>query len=132
MSHQKKILYADDDPDDKSWVLEACKAIDLVLTIDFVENGREVLHYLNQLSGNELPALIVLDLNMPELDGRQTLQRIKADDLYKNIPVLIVTTSSNKVDMEMCKRLGAALYLVKPDTHKEWEYIVEHFKPYIS
>lgn len=132
MSHQKKILYADDDPDDKSWVLEACKAIDLVLTIDFVENGREVLHYLNQLSGNELPALIVLDLNMPELDGRQTLQRIKADDLYKNIPVLIVTTSSNKVDMEMCKRLGAALYLVKPDTHKEWQYIVEHFKPYIS
>ena len=132
MSHQKKILYADDDPDDKSWVLEACKAIDLVLTIDFVENGREVLHYLNQLSGNEMPALIVLDLNMPELDGRQTLQRIKADDLYKNIPVLIVTTSSNKVDMEMCKRLGAALYLVKPDTHKEWQYIVEHFKPYIS
>ena len=132
MSQPKKILYADDDPDDKAWVIEACKAINLFLSIDFVENGRQVLQYLQQRPNTELPALIVLDLNMPELDGRQTLQKIKTDNHYKNIPVLIVTTSSNKVDMEICKRLGAELYLVKPDTHKEWQHIVQHFVPYVA
>jgi CheY-like chemotaxis protein len=132
VSHLKKILYADDDLDDKTWVMEACKAIGFNMDIDFVENGRQALQYLEKKKSQELPVLIVLDLNMPELDGRQTLQRIKAHTAYNNIPVLIVTTSSNKVDMEICKRLGADLYLVKPDKHAEWQYIVRHFLPYVA
>ena len=131
VSHPKRILYADDDLDDKTWVIEACKAIGSDLNIDFVENGRQALQYLDNKKG-DLPSLIVLDLNMPELDGRQTLQRIKAHTDYSAIPVVIVTTSSNKVDMEICKRLGAALYLVKPDKHAEWQYIVRHFLPYVA
>lgn len=130
--NQKKILYADDDIDDKTWVKEACKAINYELDIDFVENGRLAIEYLNSKKPAEMPCLVVLDLNMPELDGRQTLQRIKAHGNYKNIPVIIVTTSSNKVDMEICKRLGAALYLVKPDTHSEWQHIVRQFIPFVS
>ena len=51
---------------------------------------------------------------------------------YKNIPVVIVTTSSNKVDIEICTRLGASLYLVKPDSHAAWQQIVKQFVPYIS
>jgi CheY-like chemotaxis protein len=126
----KKILYADDDLDDKTWVSEASKMLNFSLDIDFVENGRQVFSYLKNYL--ELPALIVLDLNMPELDGRQTLQRLKASHEYKEIPVVIVTTSSNKVDVEICNRLGASLYLVKPDSYTEWENIVQQLVPYIS
>jgi len=128
----RKVLYADDDADDKLWVTEACKAIDCDLNIEFVENGRQALYYLERLSVEELPSLIVLDLNMPELDGRQTLQKLKSHHLYKNIPVIIVTTSSNKVDMDICKRLGAALYLIKPDKHAEWQAIIKELIPYIA
>ena len=130
MESVKKILYADDDLDDKTWVSEANKMLSYSLDIDFVENGRQVLAYLENYV--ELPSLIVLDLNMPELDGRQTLQKLKSHNHYKHIPVVIVTTSSNKTDMEMCKRLGASLYLVKPDTHLEWQQIVKQLVPYIN
>lgn len=131
VEQQKKVLYADDDADDKTWVIEACKALNYSLQIDFVENGKQALDYLAQLEHHEMPGLIVLDLNMPELDGRQTLQRIKANSSYKDIPVIIVTTSSNKVDIEICKRFGASLYLIKPDTHTAWQQIVEHFVQYV-
>ncbi|MBD0333836.1 MAG: response regulator [Chitinophagaceae bacterium] len=125
-------MYADDDADDKIWVSEACKAIDCGLKINFVENGREALEYLKKSPPNKLPSLIVLDLNMPELDGRQTLQQLKSNPAYKNIPVAIVTTSSNKIDMEVCKRLGASLYLTKPDTHTEWQNIIKKLEPFAS
>jgi CheY-like chemotaxis protein len=126
----KKILYADDDLDDKTWVSEANKILEDSLDIEFVENGREVFEWLQK--SLTLPALIVLDLNMPELDGRQTLQKLKLSNDYKDIPVIIVTTSSNKVDIEICKRLGASLYLVKPDSHSEWQQIVRCLLPYIN
>ena len=131
MTYTKKILYADDDLDDKTWVSEATKLLNYHLNIDFVENGRQVFEYLeNQIK--EMPALIVLDLNMPELDGRQTLKRLKLSNKYKNIPVVIVTTSSNKVDVEICNRLGASLYLVKPDSHAEWQLIIKQLVSYLS
>jgi CheY-like chemotaxis protein len=132
VSHQKKVLYADDDLDDKTWVIEACKATQLTLDILFVENGRQAIEYLSSATYEELPSLIVLDLNMPELDGRQTLKRIKANDNFKEIPVIIVTTSSNKVDIEYCKRMGAASYLIKPDTYVEWQNIVNQFTGFIN
>lgn len=124
-------MYADDDLDDKTWVSEASRLLNSSLEIFFVENGREVFEYLKQHI-EEMPALIVLDLNMPELDGRQTLKRLKSNNDFKNIPVVIVTTSSNKADIDICTRLGASLYLVKPDSHAEWQHIVKQFIPYIS
>lgn len=131
MNRVKRILYADDDLDDKTWVSEASRLLNSSLEIFFVENGREVFEYLKQHI-EEMPALIVLDLNMPELDGRQTLKRLKSNNDFKNIPVVIVTTSSNKADIDICTRLGASLYLVKPDSHAEWQHIVKQFIPYIS
>jgi CheY-like chemotaxis protein len=132
VSQLKRILYADDDVDDKTWVVETCKALRFSLKLEFVENGRQALEYLASHSHDELPSLIVLDLNMPEMDGRQTLQRIKANEKYKDIPVIIVTTSSSKADIETCKRLGATLYLIKPDTYADWQNIIKQFVPFIA
>jgi CheY-like chemotaxis protein len=123
-SVQKFVLYADDDLDDQTWVTEACQAIDARLSVHFVENGSEVLAYLQTLSAGELPSLIILDLNMPKLDGRQTLQRLKAHPLYQHIPVAIVSTSSSKLDKDICQRLGASVFLVKPTSHQNWQDIM--------
>lgn len=131
MDRVKTILYADDDLDDKTWVSEAGELLNYTLDIHFVGNGREVLEYLEKMQ-DEKPLLIVLDLNMPELDGRQTLKKLKTSNEYKNIPVVIVTTSSNKTDKEICDRLGASLYLIKPDTHAGWQLIVKRLLPYIT
>jgi len=128
---QKKIiLYADDDADDRTWMADACKSLGIPLQINFVENGREVLAYLSNQS-SPLPQLIVLDLNMPELDGRQTLKQLKSTPKLANIPVAIVTTSGNSMDKDACNRLGAAAYLTKPNTHSEWQNILKQLQLFI-
>lgn len=132
MSPQKFILYADDDTDDKEWVREARAVVDASLVLVFVENGRQVLEYLSQKGPEAYPSLIVLDLNMPELDGRQTLKKLKIHPLYKTIPVAIVTTSANRIDRDVCRQLGASLFLTKPDTHTEWQNIIRHFIPFVA
>jgi CheY-like chemotaxis protein len=126
------ILYADDDIDDKAWVTEACKEIDCSFEFYFVDNGRQVIDYLKDHPKKLLPSLIVLDLNMPEMDGRQTLQFIKNHSEYKHIPVCIVTTSASKMDKDICKRLGASLYLTKPDSHAEWQHIIRQLVPFVT
>lgn len=131
VEERKKVLYADDDLDDKAWIIEAWQTLDLPLQVVFVDNGREVLDYL-KATEKEMPALVVLDLNMPEMDGRQTLQKLKNDPQLRHIPVVIVTTSTSKLDMEVCKRLGASLFLTKPDTHAEWQQIVKQLQPFLS
>ena len=129
VNQEKLVLYADDDTDDRAWVSEACKVAGSPLKIAFVENGKQVLEYLRNASPEAIPSLIVLDLNMPEMDGRQTLQQLKNDAQFKGIPVVIVTTSSNRIDKEVCNRLGAALYLTKPDSHSEWQNIIRQLVP---
>lgn len=126
------MLYADDDADDRSWVSEACQAIHANLAIHFVENGREVLDYLQSLTAGHFPSLIILDLNMLQLDGRRTLQLLKADSRYSHIPVAIVSTSSSKIDRGVCQRLGASLFLVKPNSHQHWQQIVEQLVPLVG
>jgi CheY-like chemotaxis protein len=126
------ILYADDDIDDKAWVSEACKEVDCSFEFRFVDNGREVIEYLSKNPAKDFPSLIVLDLNMPEMDGRQTLQFIKNHPEFKQIPVIIVTTSASKLDKDICKRLGASLYLTKPDSHSEWQQIIRQLQPFVA
>lgn len=125
------MLYADDDADDRAWISEACQAFYTRLELCFVENGREVFDCLEPLAQDELPSLIILDLNMPKMDGRRTLQLLKADPRYKHIPVAIVSTSSSKIDQEVCMRLGASLFLVKPSAHKNWTTIAEQLAPLV-
>lgn len=128
----KTILYADDDADDRLWVSEACKLVNLPASVRFLENGRQVIDFLSVQPAVNLPSLIVLDLNMPEMDGRQTLRHLKTTPAFQDIPVAIVTTSSNKIDQEVCKHLGASVYLTKPYTHWEWQEVVRQLEPLIA
>lgn len=129
MKESKIVLYADDDLDDKLWVKDACDAVKTELEMEFVNNGKQVLNYLKT---HQPPSLIVLDLNMPDLDGKQTLKAIKAQPSYLNIPIAIVTTSSSRLDMEVCNRLGADLFLTKPDSYSAWQDIIRKLEPLLQ
>ena len=125
---EKYVLYADDDADDRAWIEETWKSVNAQLSIFFLENGREVLDFLES-SATEQPSLIILDLNMPQLDGRQTLQRLKAHPRFSQIPVVIVSTSSSTLDRDSCRFLGAELFLSKPNSFAGWQSIVQQFIP---
>ena len=116
------ILMADDDPDDRQLTKEAFAENHLGNDLRFVEDGEELLDYLNQrgkFAGENappLPGLILLDLNMPRKDGREALQEIKADPRFRSIRVVVMTTSKAEEDVVRSYDLSAASYITKPVT----------------
>lgn len=95
----KTILYIDDDADDRELLGAELKVLEDSLVVAEAVNGIEALSYLDKAKvQKQLPCLIVLDLNMPVLDGRQTFQRIKQDILLQGIPVVVYTSSFNPND----------------------------------
>jgi len=120
MNTAVKILLADDDPEDRMIMADTFKEINLSHIIHFVENGESILTYLDSIyTTYPLPSLIVLDLNMPRMNGTQTLKHLKSNDRYRNIPVIIFSTSINIIEKDECLKTGAVSYIVKPVTYKE-------------
>jgi CheY-like chemotaxis protein len=116
------ILIADDDPDDRLMIKEALENKRLANPLQFVEDGQEVMDYLYNrgkfcsTSGNPLPGLIFLDLNMPKKDGREVLQEIKANPDFCRIPIVVLTTSKAEEDILRSYNLGANSFISKPVT----------------
>jgi CheY-like chemotaxis protein len=116
-----KILMTDDDSEDRLLALFAFKKLNAAHSIDFVSNGQELLDYLYARveSNSELPNLILLDLNMPRMDGREALNRIRSNPKLKNIEVIIYSTSTSEEDKQLTKNLGARDYIIKPSSQRE-------------
>lgn len=116
------ILMADDDEDDRLLTQDALAESRVINDLHFVEDGVELLEYLERKGKFETkdssprPGLILLDLNMPRMDGREALEAIKANPNLKGIPVVILTTSKQEEDMVKGYNLGAASYITKPVT----------------
>jgi CheY-like chemotaxis protein len=116
------ILMADDDEDDRMLTAEALEESRLSNQIHFVENGEEAMDYLHRRGKysdpmlSPRPGLILLDLNMPKKDGRETLREIKADPNLRRIPVVVLTTSKAECDVYRSYDLGANTYISKPVT----------------
>ncbi|MBN9297910.1 MAG: response regulator [Filimonas sp.] len=112
------ILIAEDDTDDRFLIQTAFEEKGNTQPIQFVENGVELLSFLQSLSETSpdvsYPHFILLDLNMPKKDGREVLKEIKQHDAYKQIPVIIFTTTQNELEVKRCYELGADGYIVKP------------------
>jgi CheY-like chemotaxis protein len=109
------ILIADDDQEDRYLLHTAFEEIGRSNDIFLVENGLQVFTYLDSsMEQTNMPSLIVLDLNMPILNGMETLLRLKAHNLYKDIPVIMFTTSVHEVEKEKCLAIGAADFIKKP------------------
>ncbi len=123
MSHRAlpvTILVADDDADDRQLVAEAFEEAKIRNDLRFVEDGVELLEYLQRRGKYEepdsspRPGLILLDLNMPRMDGREALGLIKADRNLRSIRVIIMTTSKAEQDIVESYDLMASSYITKP------------------
>ena len=130
------ILMADDDPDDRQLTREAFEENHLANDLRFVEDGEELLDYLNRRGkyaaegAAPVPGLILLDLNMPRKDGREALREIKADPRLKNIRVVILTTSKAEEDVIRSYDLSAASYITKPVTFERLVEVVQALGKY--
>jgi CheY-like chemotaxis protein len=112
MTIYKNLFLVEDNPADKDLFLLAVERFDPTITCETAYNGSYALQMLQ--TSHPLPEVIFLDLNMPRLDGFEFLALIKKDEHLKDIPVIILTTSTE--DAERCFKLGAALYLTKPES----------------
>jgi CheY-like chemotaxis protein len=120
--HSIHIVMAEDDPDDRMLTRRALKKSRLVNTLDTVGDGEELMDYLYQrgeYTDVGRPGLILLDLNMPRMDGREALQRIKSDATLRRIPVIVLTTSEAEQDIIESYDLGVNAYVTKPVTFDE-------------
>lgn len=114
------ILMADDDLDDCEFARRALEEARVLNPIRFVHNGEQLLDYLYRRGSftdpddSPTPALILLDLNMPRVDGREALESIKADPRLRKIPVIALTTSSAEEDIHRSYDLGVNSYITKP------------------
>ena len=132
MQHHK-ILVVDDDKEDhfilQEYFVDA--GVDMSI-VHFADNGKMALEYLATIPTKEdLPQLIVLDLNMPIMNGTQTLLFLKQDARYKKIPVIIFSTSENENEKRKCLGFGATEYLVKPMTLDEGHQVIQKFISYL-
>ena len=115
---QHVILIAEDDPDDRLMLADAFSENRYRSRIEFAGSGKEVLGYLRG-TDRDLPALILLDLNMPGLDGRTLLKILKTDPETEKIPVVILTTSKAGTDRTSVYELGASGFFTKPSSFTE-------------
>lgn len=105
------VLYADDDPDDIEVFVDAVREISNDIEVAVAKNGRQALEILE--GSEKLPSLIFLDINMPYLSGRDCLIALKASEKFKNIPVIMYSTTGNQNELNNFILLGAKDYIVK-------------------
>ncbi|HEY0067613.1 MAG TPA: response regulator [Flavisolibacter sp.] len=128
---QKTILYVDDDEDDRDILSHAMREVSPDVGVVLAEDGIRALDYLNRQKERnaQLPGLIVLDINMPYLDGRQTFEKIRSNPGLENIPIIIFTSSENPQDKALFKSQGVEL-ITKPDNihymNRIVSYMVSH------
>lgn len=114
-----RILIADDDADDLELIEEAIRNSDPGTGIYKVREGRRVLTFLDSLPDDELPCLVVIDYNMPEINGPQVLEQLNGSPRYRDIPKVMLSTSGALLYKRECKDKGALAYFVKPGTVQE-------------
>ena len=119
------ILFADDDQDDIELVSDAVLKRDGSILFHKVCNGRQAIDYLDGLTDGDLPGIIILDYNMPQLTGAEVLPLVCKGTRYKDIPKVILSTSDAKFNIDECRSRGADEYFVKPATYRGLDELAE-------
>lgn len=122
ISTKPVILYAEDDLDDFEALRDALLHLTDAYSMVQAKNGVEVQNYLEK--EEHPPCMIVLDLNMPVMDGKETLQWLKAQELYKDIPLMVFTTSSREEDIKLCQSHNCTFFR-KPTLYRDLLHIVQ-------
>jgi len=120
------LLLAEDDPDDREMIEEGFLRRNPGASIYHLEDGQQVLEWLEQCPPAGLPAILLLDYKMPIITGAQILAALERDVRYKDIPKVVWSTSSNQSYMDECMRHGALRYWVKPDDTRQMDEILSY------
>jgi len=129
------LLMVEDNEDDYEATVRSLKKNHFVNPVHWCRSGRDALDFLGRSGkyadgGVPTPDLILLDLNMPGIDGRQVLGAVKADPKLRHIPVIVLTTSSDARDVEQCYEIGASTYIQKPVSFEGLTEAVRTMKDY--
>jgi CheY-like chemotaxis protein len=130
--HTLTVIIADDDPDDCQWIKEALTETKMAGNLRIVEDGEDLMEFLRHqgkyasLPSLSYPGLILLDLNMPRMDGREALKEIKSDPRLRHIPIVILTTSKAEEDIFRTYNLGANSVVLKPATYTSLVQIMQN------
>jgi CheY-like chemotaxis protein len=120
------ILFGEDDQDDEDFLKELFADIDGSFLLQFVNNGRKLVSTLEAIPDESLPRLLVLDYNMPELNGAEILMTLQQNPRYDSLLKIIWSTSGSEIYKKRCLELGAHEYLIKPSNVNDLAGIVRH------
>ena len=109
-----KILLAEDDIDEQELLAEAFSEIDPAIQLNSFSTGKKFLNHLEKLPDSEIPNMIILDYNIPEINGAEILEKLESDKRYQHVVKLVWSTSNSALYENSCLSLGAKAYLVKP------------------
>ena len=126
------IFLAEDDIDDQELLIEAFSHLDKNISVKAVNNGKKALSFLESLPAGKVPCLIILDYNMPELNGADILKALKTDSRYDSIPKIIWSTSGSETYKRICLELGACEYIIKPSSFQELKDVARHMLSFCS
>ncbi len=128
----KLILVGEDDIDDQDILEELFSSIDTSIKLQFLTNGEQLVYSLEVAKPTDLPCLILLDYNMPRLNGAEILMSLQKNERLINIPKVIWSTSDSPTYKSKCLELGAAGYLVKPSKVKELEVMLQYILSFVK
>ena len=127
----KEILLVEDNPDDVELTRIAFREAKIANSLVVVNDGAEALDYLFARGAHadrnpaELPSIVLLDLNLPKVDGREVLQAIRGNEATKTLPVVVLTTSAEPFDVETSYALGVNSYIQKPVDFEQFVWAVK-------
>ena len=125
--HRHRILYVEDDEDDVQLLQNAFHRYRDKIELIIVEDGQQALQHLDNIAEAEAwPCLILLDINLPGMDGKQTLYHLKSSERFKHLPVILFTTSSGALDKLYAAKWGVPL-ITKPHRWEDLEDIAKDF-----
>ena len=132
-----RVLLVEDDPGHARLIEKNLRRLNIANDIVIVSDGRQALDYLHgagEYAGSERasPLLVLLDLNLPVLDGYQVLQRMKADDQTKRIPVIVLTTTDDAREVSRCYNLGCSIYVTKPVEYEQFSEAIRQLGLFLS
>lgn len=116
LNHKTSILFVDDDPDDAELMRDTFRELDTNVSFTHLQDGWDAIIFLQKLKKNQMPHLIILDLNMRIINGFEFLRLVKNEPRFSHIPVVMYSTSYRDRDKQTSISLGATSFITKPET----------------